>query len=130
MSSTTQMPKDIPAQKQQHQPGKESEMTPRPIYDDEQPGCGKLKDKVAIITGGDSGIGRAVAVKYAKEGADVVIGYLDEEEDAKETAAAVKKYGREALLVAADISSEQGCETLVNAAINKFRKIDIVVNNA
>lgn len=124
------MPKDIPPQKQQQQPGRETEMRPRPVYDDEQPGCGKLKDKVAIITGGDSGIGRAVAVKYAKEGADVVIAYLNEHEDAKETAAAVKKYGKEALLIAIDVSTEDGCRKVVDATIKKFNRIDIVVNNA
>jgi len=130
MESTIKPPKKIPPQEQDHQPGIEKEMTPRPIYDNDEPGSGKLKDKVAIITGGDSGIGRAVAIFFAKEGADVVISYLNEHQDAKETAAAVKKYGKDALLVATDISLEENCKKIIDQAIDKFGKIDILVNNA
>lgn len=121
---------EIPPQEQNQQPGKESEMNPQPIYDDGEPGCGRLKDKVAIITGGDSGIGRAVAVLYAKEGADVVIAYLNEHEDAKQTAADVSKWGKEALLIATDVSVEENCKKIIDQTIERFGKLDIVVNNA
>src|SRR4051812_13547375 len=97
---TKNMPKEIPPQHQDVQPGKESEMQPQPIYDNDQPGFGRLKGKAAIITGGDSGIGRAVAIAFAKEGADVAIVYLNEHEDANETANILRKYGREPLLIA------------------------------
>jgi len=130
MESTIKPPKKIPPQAQDQQPGIEKEMTPRPIYDNDEPGSGKLKDKVAIITGGDSGIGRAVAIFFAKEGADVVISYYNEHEDAKETSAAVKKYGKDALLVATDISIEENCKKIIDQTIDKFGKIDILVNNA
>lgn len=124
------MPTEIPPQHQDRQPGIEKEMTPRPIYDNDQPGFGRLKDKVAIITGGDSGIGRSVAVLFAKEGADVVIVYLDEHQDAEETAAMVRKYGKEALLIPTDISVEVNCKNIVDMTIEKFGKLDILVNNA
>ncbi len=124
------MPESIPAQEQERQPGLESEMNPRPIYDTDDAGCGRLTGMVAIITGGDSGIGRAVAVSFAKEGADVVISYLDEDQDAQETAEMVKKYGKEAMTIASDISTEESCKMLVDRTIEKFGKIDIVVNNA
>ncbi|WP_207425834.1 SDR family oxidoreductase [Pedobacter sp. SYSU D00535] len=130
MENTTKMPESIPAQEQERQPGLESEMNPRPIYDTDDAGCGRLTGMVAIITGGDSGIGRAVAVSFAKEGADVVISYLDEDQDAQETAEMVKKYGKEAMTIASDISTEESCKMLVDRTIEKFGKIDIVVNNA
>jgi NAD(P)-dependent dehydrogenase (short-subunit alcohol dehydrogenase family) len=124
------MPNQIPPQHQDQQPGIEQEMTPRPIYDNDQPGFGRLKGKVAIITGGDSGIGRSVAVLFAKEGADVVIVYLNEHQDAEETAALVKKYGKEALLIPTDISVEVNCKNVIDSTIEKFGKLDILVNNA
>jgi NAD(P)-dependent dehydrogenase (short-subunit alcohol dehydrogenase family) len=130
MESTIKAPKDIPPQKQHQQPGIEKEMDPKPIYDNDEPGSGKLKDKVAIITGGDSGIGRSVAILFAKEGANVVIAYLNEHEDAKETASGVKKYGKDALLISTDISQEKNCEEVVRKTIERFGKVDIVVNNA
>lgn len=130
MSTDTKMPKSIPPQKQNKQPGSEQKMHPKPIYDDDEPGHGRLEGKVAVITGGDSGIGRAVAVRYAKEGADVVIAYLNEHEDAEETANAVKKYGKEALLIATDISDEKNCENIIKQTLDAFGKIDILVNNA
>jgi len=130
MESTIKAPKEIPPQQQEQQPGIEKQMRPRPVYDNDEPGCGKLKDKVAIITGGDSGIGRSVAIFFAKEGADVVVAYLNEHQDAKETATAVKKYGKEALLIATDVSVEENCRKIVDQAINRFGKIDILVNNA
>ncbi|MBT1701928.1 SDR family oxidoreductase [Fulvivirgaceae bacterium PWU20] len=124
------MPKEIPPQHQDKQPGIEQEMNPRPVYDNDQPGFGRLKDKVAIITGGDSGIGRSVAVLFAKEGADVAIVYLNEHEDAEETAALVRKYGKEALLIPTDISVEVNCKNAVDQTVEKFGRLDILVNNA
>jgi len=130
MESTIKAPKKIPAQEQNQQPGIEKEMHPKPIYDNDEPGSGKLKDKVAIITGGDSGIGRSVAIFFAKEGADVAIVYLNEHEDAKETANGIRKYGKEALLIPTDISLEDNCKRVVEQTLEKFGKIDILVNNA
>lgn len=120
----------MPAQHQDQQPGIESKMTPQPVYDDERPGYGRLGGKVAIITGGDSGIGRAVAISFAKEGAQVVIVYLNEHDDAKQTATDVDRYGREALLIATDIASEENCKMIVDKTMKRFNRIDIVVNNA
>jgi NAD(P)-dependent dehydrogenase (short-subunit alcohol dehydrogenase family) len=127
---TDVMPTDIPPQHQDKMPGVENEMQPRPIYDNDDPGYGRLKNKVAIITGGDSGIGRSVAVLYAKEGADVAIVYLNEHEDANETAEMVRKYGREALLISTDISEEVNCKNIVDQTVQKFGRLDILVNNA
>ncbi len=124
------MPESFPPQHQEHQPGKERDMQPRPIYDDDTPGCGRLANKVAIITGGDSGIGRAVAVSFAKEGANVAIVYLDQQEDAEETAAAIRKYSREALLIKADVCKEANCANIVETTLKQFGHIDILVNNA
>jgi len=122
--------KEIPPQHQDVQPGIEAEMSPLPIYDDGRKGSGKLKGKVALITGGDSGIGRAVAISFAKEGADVVISYLNEHEEANKTKELVKNYGKDALLFAGDISREENCKAAVEQTLNKFKKIDILVNNA
>src|SRR5690606_29846099 len=108
----------------------EKEMNPQPIYDNDEPGYGRLTGKVAVITGGDSGIGRAVAVLFAKEGADVVVVYLDEHEDAKQTASDIRKYGKEALLIATDISQEANCKEVVDKTLERFKRIDILVNNA
>lgn len=130
METNTVMPKEVAPQHQEKQPGIERQMTPQPIYDNDEPGHGRLEGKVAIITGGDSGIGRAVAISYAKEGADVVIAYLDEHEDARQTEKEIQKYGREALLIATDISKEENCKRIVDQTLEKFQKIDIVVNNA
>lgn len=93
-------------------------------------GSNKLKDKVALITGGDSGIGRAVALAFAREGADVLISYLNEHEDAEDTARLVMKEDRRCVTVAGDISKERHCDSLVSRCINKLGKIDILVNNA
>ena len=116
----------------QRKPGLESKMRPRPQY--EAPlyrGAEKLKDKVALITGGDSGIGRAVAVLYAREGADVAIIYLPEEQsDAEETRRAVEREGRRALLIPGDVSDPDFCQWAVHQVIDGFEKLDILVNNA
>lgn len=130
MDTRESMPKQIPPQQQHQQPGSEKEMDPKPIYDDDSAGSGKLKGKVAIITGGDSGIGRAVAIAFAKEGAEVVIVYLNEHDDAKETAKGVGKYGKEAFLLPIDISKEENCQRIVEETLKNFGHIDIVVNNA
>jgi NAD(P)-dependent dehydrogenase (short-subunit alcohol dehydrogenase family) len=119
-----------PAQKQDRQPGRESEMVPRPDYEPKFPGVGKLKDKVALITGGDSGIGRAVAVAMAREGAKIAIVYLDEHEDAKETVRAVEKEGSKAIKFAGDIGEEKFCRQVVEHTVKEFGRFDILVNNA
>ncbi|PST81560.1 NAD(P)-dependent oxidoreductase [Pedobacter yulinensis] len=118
-----------PAQTQTEQPGKEADMRPDPDY---QPRAARLRleRKVAIITGGDSGIGRAVALAYAKEGADVVISYLNEDEDAKTTEEGARAFGARVLLVRGDISDEKHCKMLVDQAVKTFGRLDILVNNA
>lgn len=130
METIIKKPEEQKAQQQSRQPGIESEMEPKPIYDSELPGYGRLKGKVALITGGDSGIGRSVAIHFAKEGADVAIVYLDEHDDARETQSQVKKYGKEALLIPCDISVEENCKDAVDQTLKKFGRIDILVNNA
>lgn len=125
-------PKAFPAQKQDKQPGIEKNMNPRPIFEDPMYGLpsGRLQGKTAIITGGDSGIGRAVALAFAKEGADLAILYLNETEDAEETKALIDKIGRKCMLLPGDIGDEQFCIDAVNKVIKAFGKIDILVNNA
>lgn len=120
----------LPPQHQEHQPGRESEMTPRPDFMPRFPGAGRLRDKVAVISGGDSGIGRAVAVAMAREGAKIVILYLEEHDDARETAALVAREGSEAELFAGDIGSEQVCREAVAKAVQRFGCIDVLINNA
>ena len=119
-----------PPQTQDHQPGRESEMHPKPDYMPKFPGNGRLKDKVAIITGGDSGIGRACAVLFAREGAEVALVYLEETDDATITAEAVKAEGKEALLLRGDVSDKAFCESVVGQVVEKFGKLDVLVNNA
>jgi len=112
-------------------PGNEHELAIRPRFlAPDYKGSGKLRDKVAIVTGGDSGIGRAVAVLFAREGADVAVVYLDEHEDAKETARHVKKEGRKCLLVAGDVKDPKFCESAVDKVIETFGGLDVLVNNA
>jgi NAD(P)-dependent dehydrogenase (short-subunit alcohol dehydrogenase family) len=128
------MPKEKKLQPRQHQqrrPGREHKMKPRPKAEDEKHrGSGKLQNKVAIITGGDSGIGRAVAVAFAKEGADVAIVYLEEHKDANETKRFVEQKGRRRLLVSGDIGQEDFCRKAVGQIVKELGKIDILVNNA
>ncbi len=113
------------------QPGLLQETEPRPDHGEESyRGSGRLSGKKAIITGGDSGIGRAVAIAYAREGADVLIAYLDEHEDAKETKKWVEEAGRKAVLVAGDIQNPEHCRHIVDTALSQFGGIDILVNNA
>lgn len=112
-------------------PGDESKMDPRPDYGLETyRGSGKLKDKVCLITGGDSGIGRAVALAFAREGADVAISYLSETEDAKEIASAVNDAGRKVLLLEGDLRDEPHCQRMIQKVIRDFGKLDVLVNNA
>ena len=124
-------PDKIPAQSQDQKPAHESEMTPKPVYDrDSYQGSDKLKGKAALITGGDSGIGRSVAVLYAKEGADVAIVYLDEHEDAKKTKELVEAQGQKCVLIPGDISGEQFCHEAVQKTVDELGRLDILVNNA
>ncbi|MEL6161853.1 MAG: SDR family oxidoreductase [Cyanobacteria bacterium J06623_5] len=121
----------IPAQSQDRQPAHEAEMSPSPIFDrDSYQGSEKLKGKVALITGGDSGIGRSVAVLYAKEGADVAISYLDEQKDAEKTKSLVEAQGQKCLLLPGDISSEPFCQEVVQKTVSELGKLDILVSNA
>lgn len=120
-----------PAQTQDHQPGREKEMRPAPVH--EQPGAvgsGRLQGRVALISGGDSGIGRATALAFAREGADAMIIYLEEDEDARETARGVERWGRRCELYRADIGQESACQEAVAATVECFGRLDILVNNA
>lgn len=121
-----------PLRKPQHQnkPGSELRMDPMPVAEKpEQPGSDKLFNKIALITGGDSGIGRAVAILFAKEGANIAIVYLNEDKDAKDTQRIVEQYGRKCLLIAGDLSKERFCINAVNKVIKTFGRIDVLVNN-
>jgi NAD(P)-dependent dehydrogenase (short-subunit alcohol dehydrogenase family) len=123
-------PDSQPAQ-QQEPPGVLGEMKPKPDHGEESyRGSGKLTGKAAVITGGDSGIGRAVAIAFAREGADVLISYLSEHEDARETAKYVEEAGRKCVLVAGDISDRAHVKTIIPKAVEEFGKVDILVNNA
>ncbi len=123
--------KQRPKQEQPRQPGREHEMKPRPKAEDaKHRGSGKLEGKVALISGGDSGIGRAVAIAFAKEGASVAVGYLDEERDAKETQRLVEEHGGKCILLPGDVGDEKFCARAVEQTVKKLGRLDILVNNA
>ncbi len=116
---------------QQDPPGFTEQLDPKPDHGEHSyRGCGKLKGRAALITGADSGIGRAVAIAFAREGADVLISYLCEHEDARETARWVEEAGRRAVLVAGDVKDPAHCRQLVDRAVREFGKLDVLVNNA
>jgi NAD(P)-dependent dehydrogenase (short-subunit alcohol dehydrogenase family) len=120
----------VPMVHQDDEPGHESRLEPKPDYEPRYKGSDRLKGKVALITGADSGIGRAVAVLFAREGADVAIVYLCEHDDAQKTKQAVEKEGRRALTIAGDIGDKQFCENAVRETVDQLGKLDILVNNA
>lgn len=115
---------------QQDQPGREHQMHPEPDYAPLYPGSGRLKDKVAIVTGGDSGIGRAVAVLFAREGAKVAIMYLEEDKDADDTLALIEAEGAEAMKIRGDVGDKGFCEEAVRQVVDRFGRLDVLVNNA
>ncbi len=129
---TTQYPQPNFGEQKLEPPGLESEMDPKPDYgEDTYRGSGRLEGKKTVITGGDSGIGRAVALAFAREGADVLISYLDEEsEDAEETARVVEEAGRKVVRVPGDVRDEAHCRAIVQKAVDEFGRIDVLVNNA
>jgi NAD(P)-dependent dehydrogenase (short-subunit alcohol dehydrogenase family) len=131
MSAIPQYPKPpFPAQKQSD-PGRSAQMNPVPDYGEgSYRGSGRLQDQIAVITGADSGIGRAVALAYAREGADVFVGYLNEHDDARETQRLVESAGRRCALFAGDLAEAQICRDLIATAVKAFGRIDVLVNNA
>lgn len=121
----------LPPQKQERQPGIEAEMRPRPKAEDKaQKGSGKLSGRVALVTGGDSGIGRAAAIAFAKEGADVAVVYLDEHQDAEETRRLIEEKGRRCLTIAGDVGDEKFCRKAVERTVRELGRLDVLVNNA
>ncbi|MEX3715159.1 SDR family oxidoreductase [Cytobacillus horneckiae] len=131
MTNNNEIPKNFAEQHQNQQPGLEDDMIPEPIYiSDSYKAAGKLNNKVAIITGGDSGIGKSTAIYFAKEGADVVVVYLNEHQDAEDTKKYVEAEGKQCLLLPGDIGQESFCVDVVKQTIEQFGKIDILVNNA
>ena len=121
----------MPPQTQEGAPGREGEMTPKPDFGEESyKGFGRLEGRATLVTGGDSGIGRAVALAFAREGADVAIAYWKEHEDAKETERVVKASGRKALLLPGDLAVEAHCQEVIEKAVRQFGKLDVLVNNA
>ncbi|MCM3586108.1 SDR family oxidoreductase [Mesobacillus maritimus] len=128
---TNKQKKTFPPQHQNHQPGTEKEMNPIPIsVNQEYKGSGKLKNKVALITGGDSGIGKSVAIYFAKEGADVAILYLNESEDAVKTKQIIEEEGQKCVLISGDIGNEAFCQSSIDQTVRELGKLDILVNNA
>jgi len=131
MNESFNFPMSIPEQKQDKQPGFETLMNPKPIFENPNfKGSNKLMNKVAVITGGDSGIGKAVALAYAREGADIAIIYLDEHEDAEETKKLIEAKGRKCILIPGDIGDDLFCISAVSKTIKELSNIDILVNNA
>ena len=119
-----------PPQQQEHQPGKEHRMQPEPDYAPRYPGSGRLEGKVAIITGGDSGIGRATSVLFAREGAKVAIVYRDEDKDARDTVALIEAEGGQALTLRGDVGDKAFCRSAVEQTVQRFGRLDVLVNNA
>ncbi|MEM5460231.1 SDR family oxidoreductase [Paraburkholderia phytofirmans] len=131
MTETERPTPPMSAQQQNQTPGRTADMTPRPDHGEySYRGFGRLAGKAAIVTGGDSGIGRAVAIAFAREGADVLIAYLDEDDDARETARWVEEAGRKAVLLRGDIRSREHCNEIVERAVEAFGRLDVLVNNA
>ena len=127
----TQGPQPPFPEQRQEPPGTEAEMTPQADHgQDSYRGFDRLRDRVALITGADSGIGRAVAIAFAREGADVLVSYLNEDDDAQETVRLITDAGRRAVAVAGDIGDEAHCQALVERALQEFGRMDILVNNA
>jgi NAD(P)-dependent dehydrogenase (short-subunit alcohol dehydrogenase family) len=122
--------KGFPPQEQERQPGREYKMRPQPDYAPRYPGSGRLRNKVALITGGDSGIGRAVAVLFAREGARIAIVYKEEEKDARETEELIGAEGGEALLIRGDVGKKKFCDSAVEKTVKKFGRLNVLVNNA
>jgi NAD(P)-dependent dehydrogenase (short-subunit alcohol dehydrogenase family) len=116
----------------QRRPGTESKMKPQPVFDDpKRKGSDKLINKIALVTGGDSGIGKAVAILFAKEGADIAIAYLNEHKDAKDTAdIIINRYGRKCILIPGNLGKEPHCRSMIKKVVRVFGRIDILVNNA
>jgi NAD(P)-dependent dehydrogenase (short-subunit alcohol dehydrogenase family) len=120
-----------PPQQQDRQPGREDQMRPLPRFENSsRHGSGRLSGRVALVTGGDSGIGRAVSLAFAREGADVAIIFLEEEKDAQDTAALIKKKGRRAMVLQCDVSVKSQCHNVVDEVIREFGQLDVLVNNA
>jgi NAD(P)-dependent dehydrogenase (short-subunit alcohol dehydrogenase family) len=121
----------FPKQHQEKQPGKRSEMEPKPQSENlgYRP-SGKLRDKVALITGGDSGIGRAVAILFAKEGADIAVVYLNEHEDARDTSRRIEEIGKKCLLISGDVGDPKFCREAVDRTMTEFGRLDVLINNA
>lgn len=123
-------PDSLPPQEQHHQPGSESKMHPSPDYEPRYRGSNRLEGKVALVTGGDSGIGRAVSVLFAREGARIAVVYLDEDKDAKETEGLIYQEGTDCLLIKGDVGSADFCAEAVKRTIEHFGRLDVLVNNA
>jgi NAD(P)-dependent dehydrogenase (short-subunit alcohol dehydrogenase family) len=131
MATQQSQSKPQPAQKQARQPGEQTEMTPKPIsIRDDYRGSGKLAGRVALISGGDSGIGRAVALHFAREGASIAIVYLEENDDARETRRLIEAEETECLLLQGDVTNQEFCNDAVKRTVEKFGRIDVLVNNA
>lgn len=122
--------KKIRPKQEQSRPGHETKMNPEPKHEPKGKGSDKLNNKVAIITGGDSGIGKATALLFAREGADIAIVYLSEDKDANETKKEVEKEGGKCLLIKEDLSKEENCKKAIDMTLKEFKKIDILINNA
>lgn len=129
-AATVEKAKVEPIPEEPKLPGHETELTPKPDWEPRYPSSGRLTDKVAIVTGGDSGIGRATAVLFAREGAKVAIAYLEEHDDARITADAIKREGTEALLFPGDLGDPEVAKALVAKVVDKWSRLDVLVNNA